>query len=158
MDGFGSRLIKLREKKGLNQRQLAEILNITPTRLNYWEKDKREPDFFMFSKIVQILDADANELLGLNQINNFHVSAIEKKLLNAYREHTEMQPAINKMLDIDYDDSIEKDITSEKTSLNKSIYSASRTKYPEYREIAAYDVDDTPDTEQRPIIEENSAD
>lgn len=113
MDGFGSRLVKLREKKGLNQRQLAEILNITPTRLNYWEKDKREPDFFMFSKIVQVLNADANELLGLNQINNFHVSAVEKKLLNAYREHVEMQPAINKMLDIDCDNSIEQDIISE---------------------------------------------
>ena len=113
MDGFGSRLVKLREKKGLNQRQLAEILNITPTRLNYWEKDKREPDFFMFSKIVQVLDADANELLGLNQINNFHVSTVEKKLLNAYREHTEMQPAINKMLDIDCDNSVEQDIISE---------------------------------------------
>lgn len=113
MDGFGSRLVKLREKKGLNQRQLAEILNITPTRLNYWEKDKREPDFFMFSKIVQVLNADANELLGLNQINNFHVSAVEKKLLNAYREHVEMQPAINKMLDIDCDNSVEQDIISE---------------------------------------------
>jgi transcriptional regulator with XRE-family HTH domain len=113
MDGFGSRLVKLREKKGLNQRQLAEILNITPTRLNYWEKDKREPDFFMFSKIVQVLNADANELLGLNQINNFHVSAVEKKLLNAYREHVEMQPAINKMLDIDCNNSVEQDIISE---------------------------------------------
>ena len=113
MDGFGSRLVKLREKKGLNQKQLAEILNITPTRLNYWEKDKREPDFFMFSKIVQVLNADANELLGLNQINNFHVSAVEKKLLNAYREHVEMQPAINKMLDIDCNNSVEQDIISE---------------------------------------------
>lgn len=37
----------------------------------------------------------------------------EQKLLNAYREHTEMQPAINKMLDIDYDDSVEQDIISE---------------------------------------------
>lgn len=113
MDGFGTRLVKLREKKGLNQRQLAEILNITPTRLNYWEKDKREPDFFMFSKIVKVLNADANELLGLNQINNFHVSAVEKKLLNAYRKHVEMQPAINKMLDIDCNNSVEQDIISE---------------------------------------------
>lgn len=37
----------------------------------------------------------------------------EQKLLNAYREHTEMQPAINKMLDIDCDNSVEQDIISE---------------------------------------------
>ena len=66
MDGFGQRLVDAREKKGYNQKQFAELLNITPTRLNYWEKDKREPDFFMFSKIVELLDTDANQLLGLN--------------------------------------------------------------------------------------------
>lgn len=70
MDGFGKRLVSAREKKGLTQKKLAELLEITPTRLNYWEKDKREPDFFMFSKILNILDADANEMLGLKQKTN----------------------------------------------------------------------------------------
>ena len=67
MDGFGKRLITAREKKGFTQKKLAELLNITPTRLNYWEKDKREPDFFMFAKILDVLDADANEMLGLKK-------------------------------------------------------------------------------------------
>lgn len=67
MDGFGKRLIAAREKKGFTQKKLAELLNITPTRLNYWEKDKREPDFFMFAKILDVLDADANEMLGLKK-------------------------------------------------------------------------------------------
>lgn len=65
MDGFGERLVAAREKKGYSQKKLAELLDITPTRLNYWEKDKREPDFFMFSKILSVLDADANKLLGI---------------------------------------------------------------------------------------------
>lgn len=66
MDGFGKRLKEAREVRGYNQKQFAEILGITPTRLNYWEKDKREPDFFMFSKIVETLEVDANALLGIN--------------------------------------------------------------------------------------------
>ena len=65
MNGFGKRLIEARERKGYNQKQFAEILGITPTRLNYWEKDKREPDFFMFSKIITLLEEDANKLLGI---------------------------------------------------------------------------------------------
>lgn len=65
MDGFGERLIAARERKGYNQREFAEALGITPTRLNYWEKNKREPDFFMFSKILSVLSCDANELLGI---------------------------------------------------------------------------------------------
>lgn len=67
MDGFGKRLVAAREKKGFTQKKLAELLDITPTRLNYWEKDKREPDFFMFTKILNMLDADANEMLGLKK-------------------------------------------------------------------------------------------
>lgn len=65
MNGFGKRLVEARERKGYNQKQFAEILGITPTRLNYWEKDKREPDFFMFSKIITLLEEDANKLLGI---------------------------------------------------------------------------------------------
>ena len=53
----------------------------------------------MFSKIVRALDADANELLGLKISNN--ISGEEKRLLDAYRTHTEMRQAVNKMLDID---------------------------------------------------------
>ena len=69
MDGFGKRLVAAREKRTYTKK-LAELLEITPTRLNYWEKDKREPDFFMFTKIINILNADANELLGLKQSTN----------------------------------------------------------------------------------------
>lgn len=81
MKGFGDRIIKAREKIGLNQKQLASRLSITPTRLNYWEKDKREPDLLMFSKIVKILDVDANELLGLK--NKYaHSEIVKYKELN----------------------------------------------------------------------------
>lgn len=78
MDGFGKRLVAAREKKGFTQKKLAELLDITPTRLNYWEKDKREPDFFMFTKILNILDADANEMLGLKK--NVDISESYNKL------------------------------------------------------------------------------
>lgn len=66
MDGFGEKLVELREKKGYTQKKLAELLEITPTRLNYWEKNKREPDFFMFKKIATVLDVNPNVLLGLS--------------------------------------------------------------------------------------------
>ena len=66
VDGFGEKLVELREKKGYTQKKLAELLEITPTRLNYWEKNKREPDFFMFKKIATVLDVNPNVLLGLS--------------------------------------------------------------------------------------------
>ena len=80
MDGFGEKLTEARKKKGLSQKRLAEILDITPTRLNYWEKNKREPDLFMFKKIIEILDVDANDMLG---ISNFY-SMNSYKTLNKF--------------------------------------------------------------------------
>lgn len=64
MDTFGQRLVASREKRNLSQKELAELLGITPTRLNYWEKDKREPAIEMIKLIAQVLDLDTNYLIG----------------------------------------------------------------------------------------------
>lgn len=61
---FGSRLVEARKNKNMTQRALAAALDITPTRLNYWEKDKREPDVQMINKICDVLDIKGNYLLG----------------------------------------------------------------------------------------------
>ena len=64
---FGEKLVYYRTKKNLSQKSLAEVLDITPTRLNYWEKDKREPDIAMIGKLAKILDVSANVLIGLKE-------------------------------------------------------------------------------------------
>ena len=67
---FGERLVEAREQLGLNQRQLAEILEITPTRLNYWEKDKRQPDVPMIKALARALQVSADYLIGNDPITN----------------------------------------------------------------------------------------
>lgn len=64
---FGEKLVLFRTKKGLSQKSLAELLDITPTRLNYWEKDKREPDISMVRQLAAALDVSANVLIGLEE-------------------------------------------------------------------------------------------
>jgi len=64
MDTFGERLVASRERRNLSQKELAEKLGITPTRLNYWEKDKREPAIEMIKAIAKVLDVDTNYLIG----------------------------------------------------------------------------------------------
>ena len=61
---FGERLVYYRTKKDLTQKALAEILGITPTRLNYWEKDKREPDVEMVRHLSEALGVSADILIG----------------------------------------------------------------------------------------------
>lgn len=64
MDTFGKRLVYARKKRDMSQKQLAELMGITPTRLNYWEKDKREPDIQMLKKLSEILKFDSDFLIG----------------------------------------------------------------------------------------------
>lgn len=100
MDGFGKRLVEERERNGYNQKQFAELLGITPTRLNYWEKDKREPDFFMFSKIVTLLNADANKLLGVNFYDNVNEDITMFNQLDA-EDKAEIRGEMKQMLKAD---------------------------------------------------------
>ena len=61
---FGERIVFYRSKKNINQKQLAQILNITPTRLNYWEKDKRQPDVAMIKALSEALEVSPDVLIG----------------------------------------------------------------------------------------------
>lgn len=61
---FGERIVFYRLKKKINQKQLAQILGITPTRLNYWEKDKRQPDVSMIKAISDALEVSPDILIG----------------------------------------------------------------------------------------------
>ncbi|MBR1482292.1 MAG: LexA family transcriptional regulator [Ruminococcus sp.] len=83
---FGNRLKQARENKGYNQKQFAERLGVTPTRLNYWEKDKREPDVAIIKQIAQLLDISSDWLIGNSVISSeVELTAIEKQHINKYR-------------------------------------------------------------------------
>lgn len=84
MSTFGERLRTEREKQGYSQKQFAEALGITPTRLNYWEKDKREPDVLNIKKILYILKIDSDYLLGIDRNDN-KFNEEERKLIKKYR-------------------------------------------------------------------------
>lgn len=61
---FGERIVAARKEKGITQKDLAAQLGIGPTRLNYWEKDKRFPPIPMLNKIAELLDVDSDYLIG----------------------------------------------------------------------------------------------
>ena len=61
---LGEKIVYYRAKKGWAQKALAERMGITPTRLNYWEKDKREPDVKMLNLLCRTLEVDPKILLS----------------------------------------------------------------------------------------------
>lgn len=61
---LGEKIVYYRDKNGWTQKALAERMGITPTRLNYWEKDKREPDVKMLNLLCRTLEVDPKILLS----------------------------------------------------------------------------------------------
>lgn len=62
---FNERLKELRIEKGLNQRQLGELLSVSPRTVSSWEADERRPDFETLEKIAKYFGVTTDYLLGL---------------------------------------------------------------------------------------------
>lgn len=60
---FGDRLLNLLDEKEISQKDFAAMLNIAPSTLNGYIKNKRQPDFELIKSIVFILDTSADYLL-----------------------------------------------------------------------------------------------
>jgi transcriptional regulator with XRE-family HTH domain len=81
---FGQRIVALRTGKQLLQKELAEKAGISPTALNYYEKDKREPNVMTIKKIANALGISGDELLGINNAADYYTQA-EKRVMSAFR-------------------------------------------------------------------------
>lgn len=87
---LGEKIVYYRDKKGLTQKALAERMGITPTRLNYWEKDKREPDVKMLNLLCRTLEVDPKVLLSDEEIEkapapsegSAEANTIEKEMID----------------------------------------------------------------------------
>ncbi|WP_317400466.1 helix-turn-helix domain-containing protein [Anaerotruncus colihominis] len=85
---FGERLVASRERKSISQKQLADMLGITPTRLNYWEKDKRQPDVSNIKRLASALGVSTDYLIGnevLRPISVVKLSKSEEEHIKKYR-------------------------------------------------------------------------
>ena len=62
---FGENLRKLREEKGLSQKQLGKQIFVSPSAIAHWESGSRLPDAVMILRLAKCLGVDANTLLHL---------------------------------------------------------------------------------------------
>lgn len=61
---FAKTLKKLRNDKGISQRELAERIYVTRSTVARWESGSRLPDAVMISRLSKYLDTDINTLLS----------------------------------------------------------------------------------------------
>jgi transcriptional regulator with XRE-family HTH domain len=61
---FAERLRGLRKDSGLQQEELAALLNTTQRRISYWETGQIEPDLMSLWKLSDIFDVSIDYLVG----------------------------------------------------------------------------------------------
>lgn len=101
---FGRNIKDARKKKGLTQRQLADLIGAKHNSVSDWENDKNKPDPDTINLLLGALEIDANGLLGYNNKENLKIDANElaANVLNNPKIQ-KMITTLSKMSDDDID-------------------------------------------------------
>lgn len=97
---IGLRIRKYRESRNISQKKLAEMLNISNSRISNWEQGINRPDADKLADLCVALNVSPSELLGV-RLSSDEYKDIEKEVITAYRNKPEMQHAVNVLLGID---------------------------------------------------------
>jgi transcriptional regulator with XRE-family HTH domain len=63
---FGERMRQAREKKGMTQYELADVLNVNQITISTWERGTREPSIETIRKISITLNCSLDFLFGFD--------------------------------------------------------------------------------------------
>lgn len=97
---IGSRIRRFREDKGMSQKQLADLLHVSNSRVSNWEQGINRPDADILADICKALNVSPSELLNVH-LTADELSEEERRVINAYREKTDLQPAVRILLGIE---------------------------------------------------------
>ena len=77
MDSYitGATIKNLREKKGITQAQLADLLGVSDKAVSKWETAKRLPDITLIEPLAKALSVSVMELISGDMVVNKNISA-----------------------------------------------------------------------------------
>lgn len=76
MSNFAFRLRRLRERKGLTQKEIATHFQLAESTVSMYEQGKREPDFDLLERLADFFEVTVDYLIGRSDKRN-HTSTIE---------------------------------------------------------------------------------
>ena len=96
---IGSRIRKYREENNLSQKQLAEKIGVSNSRVSNWEQGLNRPDADILAAICVALDVSPSLLLGI-QVTGDELTEQERRVLKAYREKADVRQAVHILLGV----------------------------------------------------------
>lgn len=97
---IGKRIRQYREAQKLTQKQLAEQLGVSNTRISNWEQGLNRPDADILATLCRVLNVSPSELLDVH-LSGDELNERERRVLKAYRTKPELQPAVHLLLGIE---------------------------------------------------------
>lgn len=87
---FGEILLKLREKKGLTQNQLAQRLGLQNSTISKYETAVNPPPALMIRKIAKVFDVSSDFLLGLETAGTISLHGLTDEQTRIISDLTEL--------------------------------------------------------------------
>lgn len=78
---INERLRLLREERGLLQRDIAQLLNISTSAYGYYEQGKRTPDMHVIQVLAKFYNVSSDWLIGLSDVRKPKSEIINDKTL-----------------------------------------------------------------------------
>lgn len=121
LEEIGNRIKSLREEKGISQDELAKLAGYTSrSSINKIELGKTNLSQSRITKIANALGVTPAYIMGWNkdeeEIEEF--TNHEKRVIKAYRNKPEMQPAVDKLLGVENTDALTEDMKNTADKIN----------------------------------------
>lgn len=101
---FNDRLKRLRESRGLTQKEISLKLEMPQRTYSSYENNEREPNSEILKKMSFFFGVTIDYLLGIENTNNNQLSSAENLHIQKYRTLDEYgKRAINELLDTEYE-------------------------------------------------------
>ncbi len=68
MNGTGQRIKALRVEKKMSQKELAELLGVSPSTIGMYEQGRRNPDGNKIVKLCEVFSVSSDSLLGVSEL------------------------------------------------------------------------------------------
>ena len=102
LEGFGPRVVQLRQARGLTQEELGTLVGLSNRMIAYYERDDAEPPGTMLAPLATALRVTTDELLGLAPFTETmrpRTARLMKRLQQIEELSATKQRAVLKMVD-----------------------------------------------------------
>ena len=83
---LGQFIAELRKEKGLTQRELSEMLQVSDKTISHWERDESSPDISILPELSAIFGITVDELLKKEKNPSYTVNVINSQSENSMKE------------------------------------------------------------------------